>query len=303
MKYPYERFLRFLVSRKIDLNRTLERYGLPRAGDMFPAECRSDLRRSAPYALVQYIDTPNSELVLRDGVLEWATREKILPLWLMQSEFGGKSTPALDTTFRLFINPISRAVLGMLLLSKAREQDAFEIVREQFDVSLDAPTLELYKSIFWDVGLVGRTMWEPFIKTLVSAEEKNYIAFGLTSPSADEIRDLLGMDCAGIDHKTILNQIIAKSYLQYKRLMDEPNQGTQDAMKWAELTLRAITTAKTSGGLGGPDETGPKTGTARFRGLFSVQPDKTTHPTLAQLEGEVGKREPPKLTDPTKADK
>jgi hypothetical protein len=293
VKYPYERFLRFLVSRKLRVNDTLARYGLPRAGDLWVAECRGGFRQSAPFALVNYIDTPNAELTLRDGVLEWAAEEKILPLWQMQPEFKGKPSAELDLAFRLFVNPFTRAVVGMLLMTKTTEVDMLAIVQDQFDVQVSPAALALYKQIFWDISNVGRKQWEVLVPLFETEEEKNYIAFGLQSPTANEVRDLLGMDCLPTDHKQILNQIVAKSYIQYKKAMEEPNPEDAGAMRWAELALKAIGTAKANGGFGATDDA-PKTSADRFKGLFTVQPTKANHPTLADLAGEVGRKEPPK---------
>lgn len=289
MKYPYERFLRFLVSRKIDLNQTLERYRLPPVGALWAADCRSNMRKTAPYSIVQYLSSRDPELPLRDGVLEWATKEGFGGLWRMQREFDGPaSVPELDLPFRIFSNFASRAVLGALLFSKSTVAEICAIMLEQFDLVVSIPTLDIYKSIFWDITLVSRETWGPLIMTLSTVEERNYLTFGMTaSPTANEVRNMLGMDCNAMDHKTILQQLISKSYLRHKRLLDEDKD--EEALKWAELTLRAINTAKTSGGLLADE--GPKTGSARFKGLFSVQPEKTTHPTLADLMGEVSARE------------
>ncbi len=287
MKYPYERFLRFLVSRKLDVNRTLARYGLPRAGDLWLAECRTDLRHNAPFALSRYIDAPDNVLLLREGILEWAEQEKILPLWAMQSEFGRQPSSELDIAFKVFWNQHSRAVTGMLLLSRATDAETIKIVHEQFGLTISTAALKLYKDIFWDIELVSRAIWAQFVTTLQD-EERNYISFGLTSPTANDVRDLLGMDISSVDHRGILNQMIAKNFQQYKIAMEQPNPVAADAGYWAELTLKAISTAK-HGGNFAPDEQKPKSTSDQFRGLFSVEPAQARHPTLADLAGEVGK--------------
>lgn len=289
MKYPYERFLRFLVSRKIDPNQTLERFGLPRVGALWAADCRSSLRKTAPYAIVQYLTSTSPDLPLRTDVLEWATSEGFGLLWKMQREFDGPdSVPELDLPFRLFANPASRAVLGALLLSKCAVSEICAIVHEQFDLTLTVAALELYKSIFWDVSLVSRDTWGTLITSFATVEERNILTFAITgSPTANEFRSMLGMDCTAMDHRTILQQLIATSYIEYKRSREGGKP--EDALKWAELALKSITTAKNSGSLITDDT--PKTGAARFKGLFAVTPEQTKHATLADLMGEVSPRE------------
>jgi hypothetical protein len=293
VKYPYERFLRFLVSRKVPVNHTLERYGLPPAGDMWFALCRSNLRASAPYAIQQYIDSRDEVLSFREGVLEWAQEEKIYPLWAMQAEFESVTSPALNLAFRLFTNPHSRAVLGMLLLSRATEKETAAIMKERFDVELDPQAASIYRDIFWDVAMSDRTSWAAFAETLESQEEKNYIAFGLSWPAIEDVRDLLNLDIT-LDHRMILNQVTAKSYMKFKQHMEQPNQ--EGAMRWAELAIKAIGTAKAVGSLGAASDK-VVNNNERFKGLFSVEPTKSNHPTLADLAGEIGKREPVKAPD------
>lgn len=294
MKYPYERFLRFLVSRKVDVNRTLERYELPRAGDMWIAECRSNMRATAPYPISKYLDSSDTHLAITDGVIEWATTERFAPLWKMQREFGSIPAPIdVDVAFKTFVNPFSRALLGLLLLSRATDDETIQVMKERFDLEVTDLVLKRYRDLFWDIGLVSRTSWPTYIEQLSSTDERNYISLGITSPSIDEVRDLIGLE-SSIDHKTILNQIITKSYNQYRKAMDEPQPEGAGAMRWAELAIKAISASKTAN-FGSQDAPGTVP-TDKFRGLFSVQVTKSSHPTLADLAGEVATHE-----DPSKA--
>lgn len=290
MKYPYDRFLRFLVSRKVHVNTTLERYGLPRAGDIWIADCRSAIRREGPDALRIYIDSPGTELTFRDGVLDWASKEKIFPLWAMQSEFGGAANLDLEFAFRIFVNTHSRGVLGMLLLSRVTDDDIIAVMNERFDMKLTFEVIGLYREIFWDVANVGRAMWHPFCESLPSDEERNFIVFGLNGPKIADVRDMLNLEIS-LDQRAILSQIINKSYMRYKAEIESPHPN--NAIPWAELTLKAIGTAKQVGGLNSADD-GKMLPAERFKGLFSVVPTKSNHPTLAELAGEVGRPEPPK---------
>lgn len=287
--YPYERFLRFLTSRKLDVNRMLERFGLPLAGDIWLVTCRRDLRTAAPFALSHYLNSPEAtQLELRDDVLEWADAEGIRVLWEMQPEFGEVESPDFDAALRLFINPTSRAIVGMLLLASIADRDAIELLKGQLGVEVTTAQYNLYKSLFWDVSRVQRTDWAGFVTCLKTPEEINYISFGLDGPTLEAIRDVLDMDVDSVDHRSILNQIISKSYHQYKRAMASANPEAHNAAHWAELALKAISTAKATGSLMDPNT--PRTGGDRFRGLFSVETTRSKIPSLAELSGEVGKR-------------
>ncbi|TAL45887.1 MAG: hypothetical protein EPN91_01300, partial [Salinibacterium sp.] len=154
-RYPYERFLRFLVSRKRDVNRTLERLGLPRAGDLWIADCRKSLREAGSASLRQYLESPEAErLTFRDGVLEWAEREGIRVLWEMQEEFGEVQSKDFDVAWALFSHPTSRGILGMLLLSRASGKEITEIVHDHLGTTLTDAQLTLYRTLFWDIAQI-----------------------------------------------------------------------------------------------------------------------------------------------------
>ncbi|MBP9824071.1 MAG: hypothetical protein KBF21_07605 [Thermoanaerobaculia bacterium] len=284
MKYPYERFLRFLVSRKIEIHSTLDGYELPRVGDLWLADCRQHLRDHAPPAMVAFVDAPELELADLDGVLDWADAEGFGDLWRMQNEFGrAPAAPAFDLAFRLFVNVHTRAILGCALLSTATDKEIQTLLFGNFGIDLSGEALATYRHLFWDVTMLSRKEWGEFPQRLVTAEERSYVAFGLRAPSIDEIRDMLGMDTPNTDEH-VVNTIITKAFTKFRIAMDEINPEEAGAIRWAELALRAIGTKKTAG-LSAPKDGGPAMGD--FQALFSVKPEKSAHLTLAQLAGHV----------------
>lgn len=285
MKYPYERFLRFLVSRKIEINSTLERYDLPLVGDLWLADCRQHLRDTAPAAIGAFIDGPDNDLDDLEGVLDWADAEGVGDLWRMQREFGRAPAAAgVDLAFQLFANVHTRAIMGCLLLSRVSASETQKILFEHYGIDLSDAALGAYRHIYWDVKLLSRKAWDDFHRKLISQEERSYVAFGVTSPTAEEVRDMLGVDSVHSDEQ-IVNTIINKTYQQFKMAMDTPQPELAGAIRWAELALRALSVKKTAG-LGAPKSDGTP-GTADFQGLFSVKLEKSSHVSLAQLAGHV----------------
>jgi hypothetical protein len=285
VRYPYERFLRFLVSRKIEINSTLERYELPRVGDLWLADCRQHLRDTAPTSVGAFIDGTDTEITDLEGVLAWADAEGVGDLWRMQREFGRAAAPPhADLAFRLFTNVHTRAILGCLLLSRASAGEIQKLLFEHYGIELSNDALSTYRHIYWDVKLLSRKAWDDFYKKLISQEERSYVAFGVASPTAEEVRDMLGVASVHSDEQ-IVNTIINKTYQQFKLAMDTPQPELAGAMRWAELTLRALSVKKTAG-LGVPKSDGTPS-TADFQGLFSVKPEKSSHISLAQLAGQV----------------
>ena len=151
MGYPYERFLWFLVSRKIDPDQALRRYELPPAGGIWLAGIRTDLLDFGPYPISSYLESDDAKLPMLDGVLEWAKVEGFRELWEMQPEFGELENPALSAAFQLFVSPNSRPVAGMLLLSKASDGEICRTLQEYLSMEVTPAVLDIYRRIFWDI--------------------------------------------------------------------------------------------------------------------------------------------------------
>lgn len=294
MKYPYERFLRFLVSRKADVNAILERYGLPRVGDIWIARVRGSVKADAPYSMASYLDSDDAELGARAGVLEWAEREGFRCLWEYQPEFGAVESLDLRSAFRVFVNPHARAVYGMMALSGAGDDDIRAVLEEQVDIPIGEQALQLYKKIFWDVGMVGRDEWPDFISRMPTTEEQHLLGIGITATSADQVREAAGA-ASVVDHATIINDLLTFAYRQFKRAMNSPHPEAQGALKWHDATLKAWNAAKTDARESA--KTQQNAPTADFAGLFSVQVTKSKHISLAELQGTVAERQERKSTE------
>lgn len=291
MPYPYERLLRFFVSRKQDVNQALERYGLPSVGDIWVSNARTKIRNEAPYAIAQFVDSEEATLVAREGVLDWADGEGIGELWRLQKEFGGgPASPVLDLAFRIFMNPFSRSTMAMLLLSRMGVEEISEIFQEKYDVSVSDDVHALYTRVFWDITLMGREGWEAFLPKLKTKQERNDLALGLQPMSPEDLRDAVDVGVA-IDPEHIVSRIAAKAFLQFERAMKQPNPEGDGVEMWMNAALRAAKQLHDMAPKEHNDEGNlPADG---FNSLFSVQITKTTHPTLAELQGEVAQPKVP----------
>lgn len=288
MKYPYERFLRFLVSRKADVNALLERYGLPCVGEIWVARVRGTIRADAPHSIASYLDSNDTELVARAEVLEWAEREGFRCLWEYQPEFGAVENLDLRSAFRVFVNPHARAVCGMMFLSGASDDETRAVLEEQVDITIGEQALQLYKKVFWDVTMVARDEWPAFIARMPTTEEQHLLGVGMTATSPDQVREAAGA-ASIVDHATIINDLLTFAYRQFKRAMNSPHPEAQGALKWHDATLKAWNAAKTDARESA--KTQQNAPPADFAGLFSVQVTKSKHISLSELQGTVAERQ------------
>lgn len=290
MRHPYERFLRFLVSRKVDVNSALIRLGLPAVGGLWAAGCRTSFRETAPFAILRHIDSDDIELVTRDGVLEWAEKEGFRPLWEATPAFGEQKSPDLEVAFRIFSSPRARIRMGLFLFSKATPSEIAEAVREHFDMEVEPSTVELYRSVFWDGASMTRSSWEQLLAGM-DREERHYLAMGLESPTMDGVRCVLGMKYA-LEPDAVLRRLMVTSIEQYDLAIKQPIPSS-DALRWGEMAKSAAVALaqhipKKAAESGIPTD---------FGGLFTVQISKSNHISLTDLQGQIGTPEPSKTSE------
>jgi len=290
VRYPYERFLRFLVSRKADVASAIVKLGLPPVGGLFEVDCRTHFRKTAPATVLAYLDSADRNIIFTDGVLEWAESEGIRPLWEIQPEFRHAPDPGLEVCLRIFMNPVARAVTGLLLFSKASQKDAAALLAERYDVPITEEMLAMYSRLFWDVAGMGRGAWPDFIARLLTKTERHWLGLGLGSPTLEDVKRFLGVE-RELDPQVVIRSVMTHSFNRFESAMNEPHPDDHGAYKWAELALKAaheLQASKPSGPVGGGSGAdGGTAGSLAGDRLFSVRVDKTPITTLAELQGEI----------------
>lgn len=288
MRYPYERFLKFLVSRKVDPNRVLTRLGLPPVGGLWASTCRSEFRRSAPYAIVRHLDSDDEDLATRDGVLEWAEVGGFRELWESQPEFGGASGQTLDIANRIFSSSRARIRMGLFLFSKATPSEVAETAKEHFDMEVDPAVVDLYRRIFWDGSIMSKSSWDSLLEAMPEKEERHYLALGLENPTLDGVKCILGMKYS-MEPDAVLRRLMVTSIEQYDALMKQAIPSS-DALRWGEMAKSAAVALAQHAPKKAPEQGIP----ADFGNLFTVQISKSDHVSLSDLQGYVGTPTPPK---------
>lgn len=283
MRYPYERFVRFLVSRKLDPSDTLTRYGLPRVGALWISDYRREIRETAPASISSYLDSDAEWLTFKNGILSWAEKQGFRELWESQPEFNGEVDSNLEVAHLIFVNPSSRALVGMMLLSKSTDDEICLMVKEKFNIEMSDEVLGVYCDIFWDVEMLGRAGWDSFIESLESKEERHYLALGLDSPTLEECRNTADLD-NNIDVDEMLREILNKSFFKLKSAYDHPNPDGANIDLWHSHWQKAWDrTVKRQAEADGANPIA----TGDYQALFSVQTTKSTHTSLVDLKGHL----------------
>jgi hypothetical protein len=120
-------------------------------------------------------------------------------------------TRALQGAYQIFTSPLSRAIMGMLVLSKCIPTEIIAAVYERFGFILTEAMLTLYRRVFWDPDMMSRATWPGFVDRLDTKEHRNYITMGLQSPGILEVRHTLGLEVKA-DAESILANIATEAH-------------------------------------------------------------------------------------------
>lgn len=292
MRYPYERLLVFLVSRKRSVNRALQQYRLPEVGDIWLAQNEAQVRTTAPPSLKRFLDDGGA-LVGRAAILAWAEERGFAELWTLQREFGGQFAPQLDLAYRIFSQLETRTSLNVLLLSRASPEEALETFNEVHELGLTAEGVEYYERLFWSWRSISSDDWTRLVRAMPTKQERHDLAFALGRPTYEEVRDHLDVKVQ-VSPEEILQQIATKSFMQWKRAMEQPDPTQANVDYWQGAAQKAATDWDRVKRSNAEDEDILKSG--GFQSLFAVEPMRSAHPTVADLQGEVSEPQK-KLTE------
>jgi hypothetical protein len=287
VRYPYERFLRYLVSRKANVNGALERIGLPRIGDLWVPTTLARLRKSAPPSVAHYLDSPGRELRFKEGFLEWAEREEIRAFWEQDSAIlTGDPDPAFAQAGDLFYNALTRTTVGTLLLCGFRVGDVASTLEEIFGWRPSDRAVSLYETHYWDYRRACEAFWTDVIPSFQRDERQSY-AIGLRwpPPKLYEVRHWLGLP-TDEDPAAALTEVMVHALGRFRAEKSEPIPDEEKIFRnlaFVERTADKLMRKKGGALKDGP----PNQDAARQLTLFSVVPEKARHPTLAELSGDV----------------
>jgi len=278
LNFPYERAIRFLISRKVDVNTALKRLKLP------VLEWREEMARRNRLkggALPPVVDAYfRSEQVLINGsqaFLAWAQAEEIDELWSRQAEFS-KRNDDLNEACRAFANPALRTVLGLLLMAGFSNDEVIEVIYQRSEFKLTAAAVELFKKLFWDVKVMRKEDWLSLLDDM-EKDQRTLLSLAFEGKGRNYIKFALGV-VPEVDLRDVLTNIMTKAHMRFNEMLELPDYNEAQAIAWAQLAMKAGEKRKNSGG-------GPSRNLSEDLQL-QLQNDDPEFPTLAELNASAG---------------
>lgn len=239
MRYPYSLFIKFLISRKADVNRTLESLCLPpidaeeRAAHDTPAA-------PLPRSVEKFFQSPSNIVTAKEGFLDWAKVHGIDELWSVQPEFEDDSDPQsrrdILAACELFADPNKRTSLAVLLLKGFSDEAVSEVFESKFDHKVSAKTLEVARRYFFDFTRLTRADWQHLLEG-IPKDQKAMLHLGLEPHTKEFVQYSVGK-LPSLSFDEIMHDIMVSSYYKFKACLNQP-LADQRAMQWAKTSMAA----------------------------------------------------------------
>jgi hypothetical protein len=239
MRYPYERYLSFLVSRKADVNGTLTKLRLP---TLSPKELhdRNFLAEKAPPSVKKYIMDGN--ISVSKQFMSWTESHGIRELWEIQPEFRETEhrvktagSDDMASACRIFAVAEHRTALSLMIMRSFELDDIVDAFEQHYNLAVTEEMLVLYQKYFFDTTGMTRKDWFALIHALPE-DQASKLTTGLRG-SKEMVEYAVGkMPKVTFEH--ILHDIMVSSYYKYRALVNQPLMD-QLAMKWADQAMAA----------------------------------------------------------------
>lgn len=242
MRYPYDPFIKFLITRKADVNGTLESLGLPAltSNELLSKDITV---ATLPPEVVAFLADPSGPPENREPFLEWADKEGIRELWEIQPEFLHsslraltKGSGAMKKACDLFAHPSRRTAMSLLLMREFPTDEIIDTFSEHLNLEIEAGVVELAKKYFFEFKGMSPTDWHSLFHNL-PPEERDQLQLGREPHTKEFIEYSIGK-MPSLTYEEILNDIMVTSYYKFKALANQPLMDTL-AQRWATMAMMA----------------------------------------------------------------
>jgi hypothetical protein len=235
--FPYERFIRYLLSRKAEVNGALQRLKLPWLTNQDISERRENLFGGALPPIVDAYSRSNQvDVTGHPGFLAWIEKNHIADLWTRQPEFI-RENPNLEAACKAFSNPAIRTVLGVLLLAKFESREICELIYTQYDLHFSEQALEYFRLNFWDTAFMTREDWVSFCGAL-EKDQRSLLSVAFAGKGRNYVKLHMGI-VPEIELRDVLTDVLVRAHARFQELMEQPVADESLAMSWASLAIKA----------------------------------------------------------------
>jgi len=242
MRYPYDLFISFLITRKADVNGTLQSLGLP---ELTENELLSKnlFSGNLPPAVRSYFKSKSDKIASKKAFIDWTESHGIREMWELQPEFIKTShrvlttdSKALQDAFDIFSDPRYRTAMSLLLMRDFDHDDIVSTFLTRFSRVIDHDVITRGQAYFFNFKKMSPRDWRGLLRG-VSPEERNKLLIGREGGSREFIEQTLGVT-PSISYEAILNDIMVSSYYKFKNLVDVPLMDPM-AQRWATMAMVA----------------------------------------------------------------
>lgn len=242
MRYPYNLFIKFLISRKADVNATLANLGLPELSDRELFD-RDFLVCPIPPSVQGYFKSPISKIEDKKSFIEWAEVHNIREMWEIQPEYKHddlrdltKNSDAMKRACDLFSSQNQRTAMSLMMMRDFDEESIVDTFIEHFDSMIDFDVICLFRKYFFDFKKMRPTDWHNLFHNLNPEERQKLelahqgMSKGLTEYSIGRLPSLT--------YEEVLHDIMVSSYYKFKQLENQPLMDGL-AQRWATMAMAA----------------------------------------------------------------
>jgi hypothetical protein len=234
MRTPYDRYIRFLITRGKEsadsTNAVLKDLGLPEiTDDEFDAQF--DLVfDSVPKAIAKQIESQKFE---GDFLKHMAVLD-VKELW--QYERKEESYRFVKLVYDIHYDPRLKIALNALLIKGMRTADLCQTLNLKFSSMLKVEHVELYEKFFWSVSRMSRQDWKRYIKKCKEFEQS--ILFTCFSDDIETVKASLELP-AKTAVPDMLQYLLSQSYQKAKHyLRFSSKDQNMEARLWIEQTMK-----------------------------------------------------------------
>jgi hypothetical protein len=244
--FPWERFVRFVLSTKSDPNDVLRRIRLPVVSWDGTISRRARLRGAPrPPVVEAWFNGRATPIAGSEAFMAWARANEIGELWERRPEFA-RANPDVEAACLLFCNPGLRSIAGTMVLAEFPGTEIAELLYTRFDHQVTEGVIAAFRRLFWDPAFMSRDDWTSLLDDL-EPEQRNLLVLAFSGKKKAFVRCALG-GVPEVDYTDILAHITTTAFMRFQEIMDEPVPDDVAAQSWARMAMQAGLKHKQFGG-------------------------------------------------------